>query len=263
MRSKYRAQVSMAEKNPSPIQVIDRVSHLLDAIAGYDEPVSLKQLSADSGLHPSTAFRILASLHHHDFIERDNNGHYQLGIKLLQLGSRVQGRLDMRREALPIMRWLSEEIEETINLIVREGDEVIYVERVTPHRMMRVEQAIGGHMPLHVTAVGKLFLAEAGAEACLEYAERTGLKPATNHSIVEPAALWRNVKLTLQAGYALDNEEAELGVGCIGVPVRDGSNQMIAGISISAPIERRDDAWISIAVRAGQRLSACLGYAAT
>lgn len=252
----------MAEKNPSSIQVIDRVARLLDAIAGYDESVSLKQLAKDSGLHPSTAFRILAALHHHGFVERVGVGHYQLGIKLLQLGSRVQGRLDMRREALPIMRWLSEEIAETINLIVREGDEVVYVERVTPHRMMRVEQAIGGHMPLHVTAVGKLFLAEAGAEACLEYAERTGLKPATAHSLTKPAALWRNVKQALQTGYALDNEEAELGVGCIGVPVRDSSKQMIAGLSVSAPIGRRDNAWIEIVKQAGEQLSSCLGYAA-
>ena len=155
----------MAEKTSSSIQVIDRVAQLLDAIASYDKPVSLKQLAQDSGLHPSTTFRILASLHHHGFIDRDGVGHYQVGVRLLQLGSRVQGRLDMRRDALPIMRWLSEEIKETVNLIVREGDQVVYVERVTPHRMMRVEQTIGGHMPLHVTAVGKLFLAEAGAEA--------------------------------------------------------------------------------------------------
>ncbi|MDX1605714.1 MAG: IclR family transcriptional regulator [Candidatus Competibacterales bacterium] len=233
---------------------------LLDAIAINHGPVSLKILARETRLHPSTAFRILNSLVEHGLVERNEAGHYQLGVKLLQLGSQVQGRLDIRREARPILNWLRDQINETVNLIVREGDEVVYLERVTPSRMMRVEQAIGGHMPLHVTAVGKLFLAESGAEACLDYAERTGLRPCTPRSITDSAILWRNVKRSQQRGYALDDEEAEAGVGCIGVPVRDSSSQMIAGISVSAPIERRSPDWIPIVQRAGERLSARLGF---
>lgn len=242
------------------IQVIDRLSALLDVIAAQNEPVSLKVLAQSTGLHPSTAFRILASLADHGLVERNEAGGYQLGVKLLQLGSRVQGRLDIRREARPILEWLRDEINETVNLIVREDDQVVYLERVTPSRMMRVEQAIGGHLPLHVTAVGKLFLAESGAENCLDYADRTGLRPRTPQSISDSAQLWRDVKRALQQGYAVDDQEAELGVGCIGVPIRDSSNRMIAGISVSAPIERRNMAWVPIIKRAGDRLSARLGY---
>lgn len=249
-----------AETTHTSIQVIDRSISLMDAIAAQNEPSSLKNLANATALHPSTAFRILSSLCEHHLVERTETGHYQLGVKLLQLSSRVQGRLDIRREARPILVWLRDEINESVNLIIREGDEVVYVERITPSRMMRVEQSIGGHMPLHVTAVGKLFLAEGGAEACLDYAERTGLKPATPHSITEPMALWLSVKNALQQGYALDDEEAELGVGCIGVPVFDSSKRLIAGISISAPIERRDLAWVPIVKQAGQQLSARLGY---
>ncbi len=188
------------------IQVIDRLTHLLEAIAANDKPSSLKQLATTTGLHPSTIFRILASLSEHEFVERSSSGDYRLGVKLLQLGSRVQGELDMRREAKPLLEWLRNEIGETVNLTVREGDEVIYVERATPNRMMRVEQTIGGHAPLHVTAVGKLFLADAGAEACLDYAERTGLRAQTLYSITDPAKLWRVVRNALQQGYALDDQ---------------------------------------------------------
>jgi DNA-binding IclR family transcriptional regulator len=244
----------------SSIQVIDRMVALLDAIAERPGSVTLKDLSKITQLHPSTAFRILTSLSEHGFIERTLTGQYQLGVKLLQLGSRVQGRLDLRREAHPILEWLRDEINETVNLIVRESDEVVYLERYTPSRMMRVEQTIGGHMPLHVTAVGKLFLAEMGAEACLDYAERTGLPPRTPHSIKESAALWRAVKKALQQGYALDDQEAELGVGCIGIPVRDSTGRMIAGISVSVPIERRNADWIATVKQAGDTLSARLGY---
>lgn len=244
----------------SSIQVIDRLVQLLDAIATKNEPVSLKILASETGLHPSTAFRILASLAEHDLVERSSSGHYQLGLKLLQLGSRVQGRLDLRREARPILEWLRNEIDETVNLIMREGDSVVYLDRAAPNRMMRVEQMIGGHRPLHVTAVGKLFLGESGAEACLDYAERTGLKPCTGYSISDPAQLWRTVKLAVQQGFASDDQEAELGVGCFGVPIRDSSGSMIAGISVSAPIERRKDSWIPVIKQAAEKLSARLGY---
>ncbi|PWV62443.1 IclR family transcriptional regulator [Plasticicumulans acidivorans] len=250
----------MVNQATSSIQVIDRLARLLDAIAANNSPVSLKILSAETGLHPSTAFRILASLAEHGFVERSSAGHYRLGVKLLQLGSRVQGRLDIRREARPIMEWLRNETGETVNLIVREGDEVVYVERVTPNRMMRVEQVIGARAPLHVTAVGKLFLAEGGAEACLEYAARTGLPVCTPHSITDPTALWRSVKNALQQGYALDDQEAELGVGCIGVPIRDSTNHIVAGISVSAPIERRREVWVSLIRQAGEKLSLRLGF---
>ena len=250
----------MDSKSTSSIQVIDRAARLLDAIAANKTPVSLKHLAAKTDLHPSTAFRILASLLQHGFVERDDAGHYRLGVKLLQLGSRVQGRMNTRREARPILEWLRDQIGETVNLTVREGDDVVYVDRATPNRMMRVEQMIGGRAPLHVTAVGKLFLAEGGAEACLEYAERTGLPASTPYSIVEPAALWRAVKHCLHQEFALDDQEAELGVGCIGVPVREGTGRIVAGISVSAPIERRTEAWIPIVKQAGEKLSARLGY---
>lgn len=93
----------MAAKTTSSIQVITRVSRVLDAIADHDEPVSLKTLSGATGLHPSTAFRILASLIEHGFVERSVAGHYRLGIRLLQLGNRVQNRGDRRPMVCPAL----------------------------------------------------------------------------------------------------------------------------------------------------------------
>ncbi len=250
----------MKKTGVSSIQVIDRVARLLDALAASAEPVSLKLLSAETELHPSTAFRILNALAAHRLVERSANGRYHLGVELLRYGGRVRGEVDLLREAKPIMEWLRSQVNESVNLTVREGDEVVYVERATPARMMRVEQVIGSRAPLHVTAVGKLFLAELGAPACKDYARRTGLPKYTPNTLNSYAKLWRQVQATSQQGYALDNEEAELGVGCIGVPVRDHHGMMVAGLSISAPRERRQDAWIAHLKKAGAELSARLGY---
>jgi DNA-binding IclR family transcriptional regulator len=246
-------------KTPSSIQVIERSAHLLDAIAGCENPASLKILAADTGLHPSTAHRILAALGGVGLVERDSAGHYMLGRKILQLAGRVRRGVDIRQEALDSMQSLRDQVGETVNLTVREGDEVIYIERVTPQRMMRVEQVVGSRAPLHVTAVGKLMLGDLGETFMRSYAARTGLPAYTRHTLNTLDALREEVHRAVKNGYALDNEEAEEGVGCIGVLIRDNSGAIVAGLSVSAPIERRRDEWITLVRQAGAAISARLG----
>jgi len=245
----------------SGIQVVDRIAQLLEGIANAREPVSLKYLAADSGLHPSTAFRILAALQQHDLVEKNAGGNYELGRRLLRLAQKVPARNDLREVAKPILNWLRDQTGETVNLTVREGDEVIYVERAVPNRMMRVEQIIGSRAPLHVTAVGKLMLAEGGATSCRAYARRTGLPPYTANTLTRAQQLIEAAKHCHASGYAYDDEEAELGVGCIGVLVRNADGEAVAGLSISAPRERRRDEWIPLLQEAGARLSRQLGHA--
>jgi DNA-binding IclR family transcriptional regulator len=242
------------------IQVIDRLAQLLDVIASNTEPVSLKILSAETGLHPSTAFRILSSLTEHGLVERSTRGNYQLGVKLMQLGSRVRSGVDIRTVALPLMEKLRDQLDETVNLTVREGDEVVYIERSLAKRMIRVEQVIGSRAPLHVTAVGKMMLGDQGAAACRSYAKRSKLPAYTVNTHTRITALMQECVTAVERGYALDNEEAELGVGCIGTLVRDASGNVVAGLSVSAPIERRRDEWIAQVMVTGAQLSRLLGY---
>lgn len=248
------------KQTTTAIQVLDRAVGLLDALSRYPEAVPLKFLTADTGLHASTAFRILQALVAHGFVERSEGGNYVLGTRLLQLGHRVRAGTDVRREARSVMEWLRDEVEESVNLTLREGDEVVYVERVMPARSIRVEQVIGARAPLHVTAVGKLMLGEMNDEALQDYAARTGLERYTRNTLTELDRLKREVRQDLAQGYALDNEEAELGVGCIGVLIRDGGDNVVAGLSVSAPIDRRREAWIPLVQEAGRRISARLGF---
>ena len=247
-------------KTPS-IQVIDRLAALLDAIVGSDRPATLKVVAAETGLHPSTAFRILASAGQHGLVDRDAAGAYRLGSGLLRLAGRVRAGLDLRDEARPIMRRLRDELGETVNLAVREGDQMVYVERAISRQMMRVEQVVGSRAPLHVTAVGKMMLAADGRDATGRYAERTGLPAFTANTLTDVDALWSEVQRDLRRGFAFDNEEAEPGVGCIGVLVRDGSSRPVAGLSVSAPVDRRRDEWVDAVRDAGAELSGCIGYA--
>jgi len=243
------------------IQVIDRLVALLEALARNGGGASLKVLAAETGLHPSTAFRILASAGENGLIERGKGGQYGFGARLAAWAALRQGETDLRDLARPVMEWLRDRVEETINLTLREGDEVVYVERATPHRMMRVEQVIGSRAPLHVTAVGKLLLASGGETAVKDYAARTGLPAYTEHTLTRVEDLWRQASQSLADGYAFDNEEAEVGVGCIGVLIRDPAGAPLAGLSISAPRERRRDDWTGLLQEAARRIEERLAKA--
>jgi IclR family acetate operon transcriptional repressor len=242
------------------IQVIERLAKLLDVIAEQESSVSLKILSAETGLHPSTAFRILSSLAEYGFVERTSRGSYHLGVKLMQLGSRVSASVDIRKVALPLMEKLRDKLGETVNLTVREEDEVVYIERTLAKRMIRVEQVIGSRAPLHVTAVGKLILGNQGEAACRSYAKRTKLPAYTINTHTKVATLLQDCMAATKNGYALDNEEAELGVGCIGALIHDSSGEVVAGLSVSAPIERRRDEWIGQVMETSLQISKQLGF---
>lgn len=251
----------MKRANPeSRIQVIDRATLLLDAISRYSMPVKLKALSADTNLAPSTAFRILHSLIDNHFVDRDSSGRYQLTGRLIRSSNYHYKDIDFRKVAKPYMEKLRDKFGETINLTAREGDVVIYVEKSIPNRMMHVQQIIGSRAPLHVTGVGKMMLGREGQAGISGYAQRTNLPAYTRKTYSTIESLELECMRCVDQGFALDNEEAEIGVGCIGVLLYDRFGEVVAGLSVSAPIERRKDEWIKDIIKAGKSISIELGY---
>jgi IclR family transcriptional regulator, acetate operon repressor len=243
------------------IQVIERATRLLDALAGEREPVSLKALAATTGLHPSTAHRILNDLVTARYVDRVDNGVYQLGMRLLELGSLVRGRLNVREAALDAMQALHKLTGQTVNLSIQQGDEIVYVDRAWSERSgMQVVRAIGGRAPLHLTSTGKLFLSVADPRQVRSYVTRTGLAGSTRNSITNFDALDRELALVRRLGYARDNEELEMGVRCIAAGIRDDTGRLVAGLSISAPAERLQDSWVHQLVETARTISGALGF---
>ncbi|AOB30182.1 IclR family transcriptional regulator [Bordetella sp. H567] len=243
------------------IQVIERAMRLLDALAAQPEPVTLKELAATTGLHASTAHRILNDLVVGRYVERVDNGVYQLGMRLLELGSLVKGRLNVRDAAKGPMHDLHELTGQTVNLSVQQGDEIVYIDRAWSERSgMQVVRAIGGRAPLHLTSTGKLFLSMAEPRQVRAYALRTGLAGHTGNSLTRLDLLERELAKVRSHGYARDNEELEVGVRCIAAGIHDDSGKLVAGLSISAPTERMQDEWIARLKDTAARISASLGY---
>ena len=242
------------------IQVLDRMFSLLDALASHQDPVSLKVLSETTGLHPSTAHRILNDLAIGQYVDRPEAGNYRLGMRLLELGNLVKARLDVREAAIGPMRELHKLTHQPVNLSVRQGDEIVYIERTYSERSgMQVVRAVGGRAPLHLTSVGKLFLAHDDPPRVRAYAARTGLSGHTRNSITELASLERELSQVRQSGLARDNEELELGVRCMAAGIFDDQGTLVAGLSVSAPTDRLEESWAERVRATAEQISVLLG----
>jgi len=243
------------------IQVIERMFALIDVLASREEAISLKEISEKTGLHPSTTHRILNDLAVGRFVDRPEAGSYRLGMRLLELGNLVKGRLNVRDVALQPMRELHKLTQQPVNLSMRQGDEIVYVERAFSERSgMQVVRAIGGRAPLHLTSVGKLFLALDDPSRIRAYATRTGLSGQTRNSITQLQVLERELAKARQNGVARDNEELELGVRCMASGIYDDQGHLVAGLSISAPADRLDETWLPKLQFTTQEISRSLGF---
>ena len=253
--------ISKKEGQVPAIQVIARMFSLLDALASHQDPVSLKALSETTGLHPSTAHRILNDLAIGRLVDRPEAGSYRLGMRLLELGNLVKARLDVRDAALGPMRELHKLTHQPVNLSVRQGDEIVYIERTYSERSgMQVVRAVGGRAPLHLTSVGKLFLAFDDPQRVRAYATRTGLSGHTRNSITDLPALERELALVRQNELARDNEELELGVRCMAAGIFDDQGKLIAGLSVSAPADRLEESWGERVKSTATLISSLLGH---
>jgi len=234
---------------------------LLGALARHASPVNLKQLATETRLHPSTAHRILSVMVDNRLVDRIEPGTYRLGIRLLELGTLVKSRISVRQEALPHMQSLHQELGETVNLSVRHDDEVVYIERAAADStMMRVVQIIGARAPLHITAVGKIFLAEDGPEKSADYVRRTGLPKFTDNTLTDADSLAKELERIRRQGYAFDNEEAERGVSCIGAGIYNDEGRLVAGLSVSAPSDRLNRSWAAQVRQSAEKISRAIGH---
>jgi len=252
---------SAREEGKNPIQVIERMMKLLDVLSQHPEPLGLKQIAQYTGLHPSTAHRILSSMSTDRIVDRVEPGSYRLGMRLLELGNLVKSRISVRELALPLMRELHAQTGETANLSVRHDDEIVYVERTSSGRSaMRVVHVIGARASLHVTAAGKLFLLEDGFARLRDYAKRTGLAEHTKNTITSLPLLEKDLERTQRQGWATDNEEAEIGVRCVAAGIRDDAGRLIAALSLSTPADRMKPQWAQLVKDTADRISHAVGH---
>ena len=247
------------------IQVLDLAFGILKAIAENGSDVGLAELSARLGLHKSTTHRLLMVLENDHFVERcPVSGKYHLGSRLIDLGQAALARLDVFELARPHLRELAEETAETAHLAVLRGGEVVSLVNAESRQTLRTPATVGTRSPAHCTSLGKTMLAFLPPEQVDEFLRQHVLEAYTRRTITSPAKFRTELRMIRERGYAVDNEEREEGLRCIGAPVRDHTGAVIAAVSIAGPAFRiRADRVSTLAlsvVRAAARISLSLGY---
>ncbi|MBD9730950.1 IclR family transcriptional regulator [Streptomyces althioticus] len=226
--------------------MLDKAAGILDCFRPDGGAFRLTEIAVRAGLAKTTAFRLCADLVRHGLLERDGDG-YRLGGKLFELGSLVPRRLILREAALPFLQDLFEATHETVHLGVRDGHDVVYVERIHGHQALALPSRIGGRLPLTCTGVGKALLAFSGSELADEVLAEP-LPRLTPHSVTDPARLRTVLEQIQVSGLAYEEQEAALGVSCIASPVFDGPTA-VAALSVAVPRDRFGPAQLAPAVR--------------
>lgn len=210
---------------------------ILDYIARANEDVGVSDISRDLKLPPSTAHRLLATLVAGGLVKQDSNRKYQLGAKLIALGHAAQERLDLRTEALEVMRELARQTHTEVNLAQLDGRDVLYLEKITEAAPFALTVRVGQRRPAYCRALGKVLLAYL---PCDEVRERVGtsLPRRTPQTITNLDALTSHLASVRDRGYAVDREESEVGWICFAAPIRDAAGQVVAAVSASGPASR-------------------------
>jgi IclR family transcriptional regulator, KDG regulon repressor len=251
--------------SPYRVQVLDRALAALEVLSNHQGDCSLAELCVELKLHKSTTHRLMMVLEQHRFVDKSpDTGRYRLGLKLFEFGSKAMASLDLRRHSRPYLNQLLQEIGETVHFCILDDGQVFYIEKVEPQHSVRMACTVGSRAPAYCTAVGKAMLAELPEAEVNGIVKRWGLKPVTKSTIRTPAGLKAELKTVRLRGYAVDDEEKEEGLRCIGAAVRGHSGKLFAAISVSGPAFRVTKERIpeigAAVMRAAADLSAELGF---
>lgn len=260
-----RVPQSKTGDSPYKVQVLDRALAALAILAKSSSDCSLAELCPALKLHKSTVHRLMMVLEQHRLVVKNpETGRYRLGLRLYELGSRAIERLDLRGRARPYLDQLQDEFGETVFFCILDEGQVFYVEKVESQRSVRTACTVGSRAPAYCTAVGKAMLAELPEAEVNKIVRRWGLKAVTPKTITTAGALRAELKTVRARGYAIDDEEKEEGLRCIGAAVRSHSGRLAAAMSISGPAFRMTRERVPqigrALVEAAGKLSAELGY---
>jgi IclR family acetate operon transcriptional repressor len=251
---------------PAPryrIQAIERAVAILNAFSAEDPELGVTELAGRLGLHKSTVHRFMVNLEAAGLVERTRSARYRLGLRIFELGGLVMQRMNLWDEALPFLEGLVRDTGETGHLAVLDGGEAIYIERVEARRALRIPSAVGRGYPAHATNLGKVLLADLAADRLRELVGDGPLGAFTPHTITDPTELEAELERIRAQGFAVDNEEYDEGLRCIGAPIYDHSGRAVAALGIGGPVTRitpeRVDELAELVMAAARGLSRRLG----
>jgi IclR family acetate operon transcriptional repressor len=224
------------------VQSLSRALKLLNALSHHAQGLSLSEVAHEVGLPTSTAHRLLTTLQNERYVRFDpERSTWLIGVQSFRVGSAFLRSRDIVATARPYMRRLMEQSGETVNLSIQDRGEVVYLAEVECQKMMRAFAGAGRRAPLHCTASGKALLAFAREhDACQILSTRT-LTKETPNTLTSIEAIRRELAAIRGRGFAIDNEEAAIGLRCVASVIADENGAPLAAVSISGPTARLTD----------------------
>jgi DNA-binding IclR family transcriptional regulator len=244
---------------------VQRALDILNLFNSQAPELGTTEIAEALKLHKSTTAGLVQTLQANGYLEQNPaTRKYRLGLRLLERASVVFAQVPVRQIALPHLQQLRDQFDESVNLAVRDGREVVYIERVYSTKTLFIRTEIGKRAPVHATALGKAILACLPQEQVQTLVQGYTFVPTSPNTLTDPERFLQELDQTREQGYAVDNEEYELGGRCVAAPIFDHTGQAIAGVSLSVPAPRLPVADIprfGQAVRETARaISRSLGY---
>ena len=215
------------------VQSIERALDIIEAVAVEQEGLGLTEIAGCTGLHKSTAHRIIATLVNRGYLDRTHGNRYKVGLKLIEAVSCYINSLELQTEARPYVAQITAHLGLTSHLGVLDGDKVVYIEKMDVVSTVKMYSQIGLRMHAYCSSLGKCLLANYSKEQLDKIMQGCGFTRFTPNTITSIEALHREIAKVRKQGWAMDDEEYELGHRCIGAPIYDYRGDIIAAVSAS------------------------------
>jgi DNA-binding IclR family transcriptional regulator len=257
----------MPVNQESPSVAVERALAMLEAVAQEPDGLSNAEISRKLQIPKSSASYILRTLERQAYLNRDaETGKYRVGLKILSLSRGALSGLDVREVALPIMRHLMEKTNLTCHLAILDGPDAVYIEKVEPQGFIKMDTWVGRRMRVHATSVGKALVAHIPPEKLEKILASAGMEKRTAKTITTPSRLHKELERVRLQGYAVDDEENNIGARCLGAPVFNQSGVIEASVGLSGTTNQVNPQTIPRIVEqlkdAARHISMQLGYRA-
>jgi IclR family pca regulon transcriptional regulator len=225
------------EGDPDFVLSLARGLAIIEAFEGHKEGLSVADLSRQTGLSRAAVRRVLITLQTLGYAEL-NGRVFRLRTRVLKLGFSYLSSTSLPAIAQPILEQITEQVHESSSISVLDGDQIVYVARSTAKRVMSVGLSVGSRLPCYCTSMGRVLLASLPDEESLAYIERIDIKSLTPRTVTCKAELAEIIRRVRSDGYALADEELELGLRSIAVPVKTRQGETIAAMNIGVHAAR-------------------------
>lgn len=247
------------------VQSVDRTLTILEVLSDYEEGLRITEISEKVELHKSTVHRLLNTLIYKGYIKQNKNTNkYELTLKLFELGNKKIESMDLVSVVGPYLKELMEKTNEVIHLAIREGSDIVYVSKIEPQKSIQMYTRIGMRKPIYCTAMGKAMMAHMTEEEVRKIWNESDVQNLTPNTMVDFSKVKENLKDIRVKGYAMDDQEVEEGIRCIGTILKDHKSEICGAISISGSIisftEDKISHFSKVILEYADKISRELGY---